>query len=130
MEQNEKKNSIQELLQTATDKVREMVSANTVVGDPITTPDGVTLIPVSRLSIGYGCGGSDYGRTNANFGGGAGAGMKVEPVAFLVVKDGTTRILPVSKPAASTVDRVIDIVPDVMDRVETFIDKNRDNGTF
>ena len=130
MEQNEKKNSIRELLETSTEKLRQMVDANTVVGQPITTPDGVTLIPVSRVSVGYGCGGSDYGRTSSNFGGGAGAGVKVEPVAFLVVKDGVTRILPVAKPATTTVDRVIDMVPDVMTRVETYIDKKKGNDGF
>lgn len=125
MENKEQKSSIADLLQTSTEKIREMVDANTVVGQPITTPDGVTLIPVSRLSFGFGCGGSDYGRTNEKFGGGAGGGMKVEPVAFLVVKDGMTRVLPVAKPAATTVDRVIDMVPDVMTRVENFIDKKK-----
>lgn len=131
MELNEKKNGLSDLLQTSTEKLREMVNANTVVGEPITTPDGVTLIPVSRMSFGFGCGGSDYGKTNASFGGGAGGGMKVEPVAFIVVKDGTTRVLPVAKPAATTVDRVIDMVPDVMTRVENFIDKkNQDKDLF
>ena len=131
MEMNEKKNGLSDLLQTSTEKLREMVNANTVVGEPITTPDGVTLIPVSRMSFGFGCGGSDYGKAGATFGGGAGGGMKVEPVAFIVVKDGTTRVLPVAKPAATTVDRVIDMVPDVMTRVENFIDKkNQDKDLF
>ena len=131
MEMNEKKNGLSDLLQTSTEKLREMVNANTVVGEPITTPDGVTLIPVSRMSFGFGCGGSDYGKTNTSFGGGAGGGMKVEPVAFIVVKDGVTRVLPVSKPAATTVDRVIDMVPDVMTRVENFVDKKKqDSGSF
>ena len=125
MELNEKKNGLSDLLQTSTEKLREMVNANTVVGEPITTPDGVTLIPVSRMSFGFGCGGGDYGKTGVTFGGGAGGGMKVEPVAFIVVKDGTTRVLPVAKPAATTVDRVIDMVPDVMTRVENFIDKKK-----
>lgn len=131
MERVEKKSGLGDLLQTSTEKLREMVTANTVVGEPITTPDGVTLIPVSRMSFGFGCGGSDYGKTNVSFGGGAGGGMKVEPVAFIVVKDGITRILPVGKPAATTVDRVIDAVPDIMTRVENFIDrKNQDKDAF
>ena len=89
-------------------------------------PDGVTLIPVSRLSFGFGCGGGDYGKqTPAMFGGASTAGVKVEPVAFLVVKDGVTRVMPVALPAVGTVDRVIDLVPQVMDRVENFIDKKK-----
>ena len=131
MEMNEKKSKLAELMDSSMTKVREMVDSNTIVGQPITTPDGVTLIPVSRMSFGFGCGGSDYGKTNTSFGGGAGGGMKVEPVAFIVVKDGTTRVLPVAKPAATTVDRVIDMVPDVMTRVENFVDKKKqDSGSF
>ena len=59
MEMNEKKNSITEVMQASMAKIREMVDSNTIVGEPITTPDGVTLIPVSRLSFGFGCGGGD-----------------------------------------------------------------------
>ena len=69
----------------------------------------------------------DYGKTDtAHFGGGAGAGVKVDPVAFLVVKDGLTRVMPVAIPAAATVDRVLDLVPEVLDRVQNFVDKKRE----
>ena len=125
MEMNEKKNSITEVMQASMAKIREMVDSNTIVGEPITTPDGVTLIPVSRLSFGFGCGGGDYGKQGPKFGGASTAGVKVEPVAFLVVKEGVTRVLPVAIPAVTTVDRVIEMVPEVMDRVENFIDKKK-----
>lgn len=126
METNDKKNSLTELMSTAMGKVREMVDNNTIVGEPITTPDGVTLIPVSRMSFGFGTGGGDYGKNpTPNFGGGAGAGVRVEPVAFLVVRDGVTRVLPVGVPAITTADRIIEMVPQVMDRVENFIDKKK-----
>ena len=97
MENNEKKNhSLIDLMDASMSKIREMVDSNTIIGEPIQTPDGVTLIPVSRLSFGFGCGGGDYGKqTPAMFGGASTAGVKVEPVAFLVVKDGVTRVLPV-----------------------------------
>ena len=65
-----------------------------------------------------------------NFGGGAGAGVKVDPVAFLVVKDGITRVMPVAMPAMTTADRVLELVPDVMDRVENYIDKKKANTDF
>ena len=96
MENNEKKNhSLIDLMDASMSKIREMVDSNTIIGEPIQTPDGVTLIPVSRLSFGFGCGGGDYGKqTPAMFGGASTAGVKVEPVAFLVVKDGVTRVLP------------------------------------
>lgn len=126
MEMNEKKsNSLTSLMETSMGKIREMVDSNSIIGEPITTPDGVTLIPVSRLSFGFGCGGGDYGKQGPKFGGANTAGVKVEPVAFLVVKEGVTRVLPVAIPAVTTVDRVIEMVPEVMDRVENFIDKKK-----
>ena len=132
MEFNEKKgNSLTELMHTSMSKIRDMVDSNTIIGEPIATPDGVTLIPVSRLSFGFGCGGGDYGKNSPKFGGASTAGVRVEPVAFLVIKDGITRVLPVAMPAVSTVDRVIDMVPEVMDRVENFIEKRKaDKETF
>ena len=125
MEMTEKKNDLTSMMVESMEKVKEMVDANNIVGEPITTPDGVTLIPISRLSYGFGCGGGDYGKQAPKFGGASTAGVKVEPVAFLVVKDGVTRVMPVALPAVGTVDRVIDLVPQVMDRVESFIDKKK-----
>ena len=125
MEMTEKKNSLSEMMETSMDKIRQMVDSNTIVGEPITTPDGVTLIPVSRLSYGFGCGGGDYGKNGASSGAGCGAGIRVEPMAFLVVKGGVTRMLPVGAPAITTVDRVIEMVPELLDRVEGFVDKKR-----
>ena len=143
MENNERKNnSLTELMEASMSKIRDMVDSNTIIGEPIQTPDGVTLIPVSRLSFGFGCGGgemerfrglvTDVSRTERSLlarivddSGGSTAGVKVEPVAFLVVKDGVTRVMPVALPAVGTVDRVIDLVPQVMDRVESFIDKKK-----
>lgn len=125
MEMNEKKNSISAMMEASMGKIREMVDSNTVVGEPIVTADGVTLIPVSRLSFGFGCGGGDYGKQQDKLGAGAAAGVRVEPMAFLVVKDGVTRMLPVGTPAITTVDRVIEMVPELLDRVEGFVDKKR-----
>ena len=116
---------IQNLMNVTMDKIRQMVDSNTIVGEPITTPDGVTLIPVSRLSYGFGCGGGDYGKNKENSGAGCGAGVRVEPMAFLVVKGGVTRMLPVAAPAITTVDRAIELVPQVLDRVENFIDRKK-----
>ena len=130
MENTEKRNKLTEMMEASMSKVREMVDANTIVGQPITTPDGVTLIPINRMSFGFGSGGTDYGTSASKFGGGVGAGVKVEPVAFLVVKDGVTRMLPVTIPAASTVDRVIEMVPQVMDRVQSFVDKKKAENDF
>ena len=123
---SENNHPINEVLHTTMDKIREMVDANTVVGQPIVTQDGVTLIPVSRLSFGFATGGSDFGKTQnvpKNFGGGAGAGVSVFPVAFLVVKDGSVRLLPVAPPPGDTVSRVGDLVPEMFEKVTGYIDK-------
>ena len=120
----ENKSPLNDMMRSAMEKVREMVDTNTIVGQPITTPDGVTLIPISKVSFGFGSGGGDYGKApNENFGGGAGAGVKIDPVAFLVIKDGSTRVLPVAVPPVSTVDRIVDMAPDIMEKVEKFFDK-------
>jgi sporulation protein YtfJ len=106
-----------------------MVDVNSVVGEPITTPDGVTIIPVSKVSVGFGGGGSDFVSKNANkqenpFGGGAGGGVKITPIAFLIIKDGSVRMLPVAAPANTTADRLVEMVPDVLDKVSSFIDSH------
>ena len=108
-------------------KIREMVDVNSVIGDPITTPDGVTIIPVSKVSVGFGGGGSDFVSKNVNhqenpFGGGVGAGVKVTPIAFLSIKEGNVRMLPVATPANTTADRLVEMVPDTLDKIAAFVD--------
>ena len=103
-------------------KIREMVDVNSVIGTPITTPDGVTIITVSKVSVGFGGGGSDYTKNNDAFGGGAGGGVKVTPICFLIVKDGAVRMMPVAAPANSTADRIVEQVPDLLDKIASFID--------
>ncbi len=115
------------MLDKTIEKIREMVSVNSVIGDPITTPDGVTIIPVSKVSVGVGGGGSDFVSKHENkgdnpVGGGAGGGVKVTPVAFLVVKEGNVRVLPIPAPANSTADRIVEQVPDVLERISDFIE--------
>ena len=115
------------MLESTIAKIREMVDVNSVVGTPITTPDGVTIIPISRVSVGFGGGGSDFVSKNANkhenpFGGGAGGGVKISPVAFLIIKDGNVRMMPMAAPANTTPDRIVEMVPDVLDRISAFID--------
>ena len=127
----EKKHPLNDLMRSTMEKIREMVDTNTIVGQPINTPDGVTLIPISKVSFGFGSGGGDYGATQPqNFGGGSGAGVKIVPVAFLVIKDGTTRVLPVSLPPGSTVDRLVDMAPDILDKVEKYFDKKKEKEEF
>ena len=119
--------SLPNMLDSTIAKIREMVDVNSVVGEPITTADGVTIIPVSKVSVGFGGGGSDFVPKNVNhqdnpFGGGVGAGVKVTPVAFLIIKDGNVRMLPVATPANTTADRLVEMVPDTLDKIAAFID--------
>ena len=107
-------------------KIREMVDVNSVIGTPITTADGVTIIPVSKVSVGFGGGGSDFVSKNVNkqenpFGGGAGGGVNVTPIAFLIVKEGNVRMLPVAVPANTTADRLVEMIPDTLDKITDFI---------
>ena len=130
---NEKNHPINNLMETTMAKIREMVDTNTVVGKPIVTDDGVTLIPVSKLSFGFASGGSDFGGktqpADKNFGGGAGAGVNVTPIAFLVVKDGIVKLISVTPPASGTTARVVEMVPDMFDKVTAYLDKKNENKT-
>ena len=118
------------MLESTIAKLREMVDVNSVVGSPITTPDGVTIIPISKISVGFGGGGSDFASKNAKpgempFGGGAGAGVNITPVAFLVVRGESVRMLPVAEPASTSMDRLIEQLPDLLDKAESIMKQKR-----
>ena len=118
------KRPMSELMETAMQKVREMIDANTIIGEPITTVDGITLIPVSRVSLGFAGGGMDSSKkpeSKDTFGGGIGAGVKIEPVAFLVIKDDDVKLLYIAPPEASTLDKLIDSVPGVLEKVSDIV---------
>jgi len=114
------------MLENTIAKIREMVDVNSVVGTPITTADGTTIIPVSKVSVGFGGGGSDFAKkgngSDVPFGGGAGGGVSVTPICFLVVKDGNVRMMSVPVPANTTADRLVEMVPDTLDKISAFID--------
>ena len=116
---------LSDMMTNTMSKIRDMIDVNTVVGDPITTPGGVTIIPVTKVSIGYGSGGSDFAVKNApagdpSFGGGAGAGLKITPVAFLVIRGENVRMLPVAEPASTSIDRLIELLPDLLEKGEAY----------
>ncbi len=117
---------IQGLMGVTMDKIHEMVESNTIIGKPIMTADGTTILPVSRVSFGFGSGGSDFqGKNAANkdlFGGGSGAGVSIAPVAFLVVKDGNVRTIQLSE-SSNTIDRAITMIPELVDKLTDLIKK-------
>ena len=119
----EKNSSLSDLMRDTIDKVHEMVDTNSIVGKPIVTADGVTLIPISKVHIGFGIGGGDYGKTTSNFGGASAAGVNIDPVVFLIIKDGVARVLPAAVPPASSVERIVDMAPDVINKVVKIFDK-------
>lgn len=112
-------------------KIREMIDVNTIIGSPIVTGDNITLIPISKVSFGFASGGSDFQTKhqketqNNAFGGGSGAGVNIVPVAFLVVKGDSVKILNVAPPASTTVDRVIEMVPEFIDKVSDILKKDK-----
>jgi len=127
----EKNNPISDLLQESMTKLRELADTNSIVGQPIHTPDGVTLIPISRVSLGVGGGGAIFGKKKdanpeGNLGAGMGAGGSIDPIAFLIVRDGNVRILPLLPPAEGVVGRVVDMVPELVDKVTDFVEKQQD----
>ncbi|MBQ1264178.1 MAG: GerW family sporulation protein [Oscillospiraceae bacterium] len=115
---------LSELMNSSMGKIRELVDVNSVIGEPIVTSDGVSIIPVSKVSVGYGGGGTDFATKNMPadkqnaFGGGAATGITITPIAFLVVRGESVRMLPVAEPASSSMDRLIEQLPDLLDRID------------
>ena len=119
-------NKVQNLLGVSIDKIKEMVDVNTVIGDPITLADGMTLIPVSRVSYGFASGGSDLPNKHSQelFGGAGGAGISIVPIAFLCVQNGNVRVVPmVATP--DTINQAVNMIPDVVDRIGGFFQKDK-----
>ena len=111
---------IEGVMQTALQNIKEMVDVRTIVGDPVDTPDGTVIIPISKVSFGFAAGGSEFGKKgdtgNAMFGGGAGGGVSISPVAFMVVGQNQIKLVPVAS-ASSSVDKIIDAVPGIIEKI-------------
>ncbi len=124
------KHPIGALMETTMAKIREMVDVNTIVGSPISTADGITLIPVSKVSFGFAAGGSDIpakeGRTGEPFGGGSGAGVKIEPVSFLVIREGNVRMIGANTESHSSAEKLLDAMPDIIDKLKEVLPKKNE----
>ena len=116
-------NRISEFMDVTMTKIRQLVDTNTMVGEPIITPDGITAIPLSRVSFGFGTGGSSDMGKSKSYVGGNGAGVRVEPVAFLIIKDGVCRMMNIAPTPSGTADRLVSMLPELLDKVESFVDK-------
>ena len=107
------------LMDTTMEKIKEMIDVNTIIGEPITSPDGTLIIPVSKVSYGFAAGGSDLPTKKENkdcFGGGSGAGVTIQPVAFLTVYQGDVRLVSVDR-EEGTADKLVNMIPDVLKKV-------------
>ncbi len=119
--------TLNEVMKTTMDKIRSMVDVNTIVGDAITTPDGTTIIPISKVSFGFATGGSDFDskKDGVNFGGGTGAGVTIKPEGFLVVSEGNVRLVPMAVAPSTTLDRLVELLPEIITKVEGYFKKNK-----
>ena len=125
---SEKRHPINDFSEGTVQKIKDMIDVNTIIGDPIVTPDGAMVIPVSKVTLGFLSSGADWGQHPGKdtFGCATGTGVTINPVAFLIVKDGSVKLIPVSPPAGSTVDRVIDMVPEVMEKASEWFGKDKE----
>ncbi len=118
---------IQGLMGVTMEKIREMVDADTIVGAPIQAAEGVTILPISKVTFGFASGGSDIGSKTSKdlFGGGGGAGVSIAPIAFLVIQNGNVRTIQLAD-HASTVDRALNMVPELVDKLSELLKKNKE----
>lgn len=130
----ENKHPIEGIMYTALEGLKGMIDVNTIVGDAITTPDGTVIIPISRVAIGFGVGGSEFEKFNKPgkddapknmFGGATGGGISLTPEAFLVVGNGKIRMISVT-PQNSIYDRLLDFAPEAIDKVANLFNRNKD----
>ena len=132
---------IEGLMVTAMNSIQDMIDVNTIIGEPIETTNNVIIIPISKVGFGFAAGGSEFKGETINeytkkdkeeaiqyrlpFGGGSGAGVSISPVAFLVVQQNTVKLLPVEH--GSCVDRLLDYVPDLIDKLNGYLNKSMQN---
>jgi sporulation protein YtfJ len=127
MNEQKAQHPISEFTQSALQSLRSLVDVNTIIGDPITTPDGVVIIPVSKVSFGYASGGSDLPTQRPDlFSGATGGGVTIQPLAFLVVRGDKVELLQLST-ANNTADRIVNTVPVVMDKIMDLLPKKGQN---
>jgi sporulation protein YtfJ len=125
---------IEELMKTAMESIKEMVDVNTIVGDAVQTIDGTVIIPVSKVAFGFAAGGGEYCQDKKNnesgnfpFAGGSGAGVSINPVAFMVVgRNNTIKMIPASPNAA--LDRALDNIPCIIEQIKKAFEPNHKNG--
>ena len=129
------KHPLPDMMGSSIEKIKTMADANTVIGNAIHTPEGVTLIPVSKVKYGFAGGGTDFAtkgypanKENA-FGGGTGASVSITPVAFLVIKGESVRLLPVAEPASNSLERLVELLPELIDQISALSKQKKSEKT-
>jgi len=122
----ENKHPISEILEESLTKLKQLVDVDTIIGKPITAPDGTIIIPISKVSFGFATGGSELptSKPSMPFGGGSGGGVTIAPLAFLVIANGNVQLLQMQT-ADNTADRVVNMVPNVIDKVSGIIGQKK-----
>ena len=118
---------IKGLMESTMQNIKEMVDVNTIVGETITTPDGTSIIPISKVTFGFGSGGSEFAKGTGPqhpFGGGSGAGISIVPYAFLVIQNGNVKLMQVND-NSGTADKIIEAIPDVIEKITSVLKKNK-----
>lgn len=132
---------IEGLMGTAMNSIKDMIDVNTIIGDPIETTNGMVIIPISKVCVGFAAGGSEFkGETvdeykkkdkeeevqyRLPFGGGSGAGISINPVAFVIVLKDSIKVLPIEHNSA--IEKLMDYVPDLMEKADLIMDKTMEN---
>lgn len=124
------------LIDSSMQSIKQMVDVNTIIGEPVETPDGTVIIPVSKVGFGFAAGGSDFAQrsgtsgsqlpSNPMFGGGSGAGVSIKPVAFLVVGQGQIKLLPAGENSSTMVDKLFEYVPQMVDKFNAMVAEKKD----
>ena len=116
---------ISQIMESTIEKIRDLANSETVIGKPIEIGENTVIIPVSKLSLGFASGGSDFPSKNPKdlFGGGGGAGVTVTPKAFLIVENGNVRLLQLAKDGEA-IDRLVNMIPDAVNQISSFINKD------
>lgn len=124
------KHEVENLMRSTMENLRDMIDVNTIIGNAVETADGTCIIPISKVTFGFASGGSEFGNSTTHeaselkrlekfpFGGGSGAGVSVKPIAFLVVKNDSVKLLPVDYD--TTVDRIVDSIPQALEMIKGF----------
>ncbi len=125
----ENKQPLESLMGTTMDKIKQLVDVNTVIGTPVTSPDGTIIIPVSKVAYGFASGGSSFVAKSSPskdlFGGGTGAGVTINPIAFIVIAKGDAKVISIDSPNSGVAEKALAMAPDLVDKITELFNKNK-----